>query len=251
MKKNLVFFIFSFLFLLSCKDEIVSPEPSEPVEPERPVACFEYIPCSEDICIFEFDASCTEGDATYMWDFGDGNTAEGQKVSYAYKEYGTYNVQLRVQAASGAIDITFQILEYYAELDTGTYVGIETYIHSWLDTVIYDTIDCKEEVFYIHDTTISQREFSVSMNEDVVLIPNIEGRDISFQYNKGQYTYSDEDSDYYTHAYYGAKRTYDVQFFPANDSIVIISYEEYPSTYTSPYWPPVPTWSIYTAKKVP
>ncbi len=33
---------------------------------------------------------------TYMWDFGDGNTAQGEKVTHVYKDGGVYNVKLTV-----------------------------------------------------------------------------------------------------------------------------------------------------------
>ena len=51
--------------------------------------------------IITFDGSATfnEGDsqnATYEWDFGDGNTATGQSVDHAYTEIGTYFVNLTV-----------------------------------------------------------------------------------------------------------------------------------------------------------
>lgn len=44
----------------------------------------------------------TEGDLKkYQWNFGDGNTAEGQNVEHIYNSKGTYNVKLTVTDKSG------------------------------------------------------------------------------------------------------------------------------------------------------
>lgn len=53
----------------------------------------------------EFDASASadaDGALTaYRWDFGDGSTAEGAQVNYAYAKPGTYKVTLEVRDDSG------------------------------------------------------------------------------------------------------------------------------------------------------
>ena len=44
---------------------------------------------------FEFDASNSEGAfVTYEWDFGDGNTATGEKVQHNWSQGGLYFVVL-------------------------------------------------------------------------------------------------------------------------------------------------------------
>lgn len=52
-----------------------------------------------------FDAGATKDDTpeslTYMWDFGDGTTAEGKSVSKAYEKGGTYKVRLTVNDNAG------------------------------------------------------------------------------------------------------------------------------------------------------
>jgi alpha-galactosidase len=39
---------------------------------------------------------------SYVWDFGDGVTLEGSKVTHAYTEPGKYNVRLTTTSLSGA-----------------------------------------------------------------------------------------------------------------------------------------------------
>ncbi len=55
-----------------------------------------------------FQESATAGDypiVTYRWDFGDGNSAEGQDVSHTYQNPGDYYVSLRVIDEFGNYDI--------------------------------------------------------------------------------------------------------------------------------------------------
>ena len=44
----------------------------------------------------QFDASASTGATTYLWDFGDGATGTGMKVSHIYQQAGTYSVKLEV-----------------------------------------------------------------------------------------------------------------------------------------------------------
>jgi PKD repeat protein len=53
-----------------------------------------------------FDASNSTSPAgaklTYLWNFGDGNSGEGQRVTHAYQKYGNYRVVLTVKDDSGS-----------------------------------------------------------------------------------------------------------------------------------------------------
>jgi PKD repeat protein len=55
--------------------------------------------------VSEFDGSKSfdaDGDTlSYMWNFGDGNTGEGVKVTHVYSKPGTYTVSLTVNDNSG------------------------------------------------------------------------------------------------------------------------------------------------------
>lgn len=66
-----------------------------------------------EIFDFVFDAQYTANpngltgeNATYEWDFGDGNTGTGMRVEYTYPEPGSYDVTLTVTDSSGAVDTT-------------------------------------------------------------------------------------------------------------------------------------------------
>lgn len=53
-----------------------------------------------------FDGSASSGGNSYIWDFGDGNTGTGVKVSHNYTANGTYTVQLVVTGSCSSDTIT-------------------------------------------------------------------------------------------------------------------------------------------------
>jgi PKD repeat protein len=77
---------------------------------KRPVASFTAIPriVSIDETVY-FDASeSVDSDGsivTYLWDFGDGNTATGETTEHTFNEEGTYTITLTVTDNNGLIDI--------------------------------------------------------------------------------------------------------------------------------------------------
>lgn len=75
-------------------------------ENQPPVASFTYLPENPNVGEeITFDASSSyDPDGTivkYEWDFGNGNSAEGEVVTYAYTQAGTYNVTLTVTDNDG------------------------------------------------------------------------------------------------------------------------------------------------------
>ena len=81
------------------------------------------------------DSRCDTGEITrWQWEFGDGGTAEGVRVSHAYAEPGHYRVILRVGAAGGAgakLQKTIQISPAWVEtVRTGGGIWLEAENHS-------------------------------------------------------------------------------------------------------------------------
>ena len=59
--------------------------------------------------VFQFDASGSEGAfVTYEWDFGDGNTATGEKVEHNWSQGGLYFVVLTAKDAEDRQSVAFQ-----------------------------------------------------------------------------------------------------------------------------------------------
>ena len=59
--------------------------------------------------LYEFGSNVTKAD-NYAWDFGDGNTAEGEDVMHVYTELGTYDVTLTASSECGEVVITESLM---------------------------------------------------------------------------------------------------------------------------------------------
>ncbi len=73
---------------------------------EPPIAAFTFHPAQGEAPLrVEFDASLSsdpDGHISFWrWDFGDGETAEGEEVEHIYTEEGTYTVTLTVTDGQG------------------------------------------------------------------------------------------------------------------------------------------------------
>jgi PKD repeat protein len=84
-------------------------------EPPRAVsACFEAPALGQAGATLRFDASCSTappgGEATYSWDFGDGQAGSGQIVEHAYGAEGAYTVVLTVRDGAGGSDTTQKLV---------------------------------------------------------------------------------------------------------------------------------------------
>ncbi len=102
--KKIIFLI--IIFLVGC--------PASKNEP--PVASFTFTAKGGGSLLapvtVQFDASDPDGDIkTYAWDFGDGNTGEGQQVEHTYTDAGEYKVKLTVTDNKGATNTTTKTVE--------------------------------------------------------------------------------------------------------------------------------------------
>jgi len=101
MKKILYFLpiLFSLVFFTGCEEE-------ENNSPDAPKGCFE---CSDNIFVglaAQFDASCSEGATSYIWDFGDGGSATDSIATHTFNATGDYIVTLTVSNDEGSNELT-------------------------------------------------------------------------------------------------------------------------------------------------
>jgi PKD repeat protein len=90
-------------------DVALSPVPLEP-----PVASFVFSP-QDPVAgeLVTFTSTSTDSDGqitTWQWDFGDGNTAQGEIVNHTYTEAGDFTVTLTVTDNDGLTDSSLQVI---------------------------------------------------------------------------------------------------------------------------------------------
>jgi hypothetical protein len=117
---------------------------------------------------FDFtNTSQTSSAVTYMWDFGDLNTAAGTDAFYSYSAAGVYDVTLTADNGSGCSDFVTTTIEVYAQpvidlgpdlsicdgdsvvLDAGA--GLFTYL--WNDNAVTQTITAYTSGIYVATIT--------------------------------------------------------------------------------------------------
>ena len=92
--------------------------------------------------IFEFDASGSEGAfVTYEWDFGDGNTAVGEKVQHNWSQGGLYFVVLTAKDAEDRQSVAFQEISIDheeggdGEVDGGDQESVSSLINPYVENI--------------------------------------------------------------------------------------------------------------------
>lgn len=76
-------------------------------EGEEPVADFSYVQTDDDPCCLSFTNDSTvycDRTATYLWDFGDGDTSTSENPSHCYDGEGPWDVTLTVTDSAGCTD---------------------------------------------------------------------------------------------------------------------------------------------------
>jgi PKD repeat protein len=117
------------------EEETVPTIPEEttvPPTPAPPVAQISEAPSTvkfgESVTFSGAASTDSDGNITsYEWDFGDGNTASGETVTYAYSDIGAYNVKLTVtddDGLSGTTEVSMKVVAL-------ALIKIETTISTW------------------------------------------------------------------------------------------------------------------------
>src|SRR5690606_6691882 len=112
--------------LASCKKETKVLTTAQ----DPPVACFSAIKKSPIIAReYAFGADCSEGVASCLWYFGDGDSASGLNVVHTYYSKGVHDVVLTITNAKGEISKAKKIIDVIDLRDTisGSYSGMLKY----------------------------------------------------------------------------------------------------------------------------
>jgi PKD repeat protein len=105
-KKSIYILLFTLLGIVSCYDngyeEFVPPTGN--VNDIQPSTLFTATPNSSDNLAIVFRSYSTDA-ASYLWDFGDGNTSAEANPDYAYTLGGLYKVKLTTTSSDGLIAV--------------------------------------------------------------------------------------------------------------------------------------------------
>jgi len=147
---------------------------------------------SED---FEFDASGSEGAfVTYEWDFGDGNTAIGEKVTHNWSQGGLYFVVLTAKDAEDRQSVAFQEISIdHKESADGNVNGgsddtIQTTINPYVEDVnIYINLTGESGLPLVQsDITVTITSPSGVIFEEDYLLNNNQQQYIELKTNEGE-----------------------------------------------------------------
>ena len=128
--------------------------------------------------VFEFDASGSEGAfVTYEWDFGDGNTAVGEKVEHNWSQGGLYFVVLTAKDAEDRQSVAFQEISIDHEESGNGDVGgggedtVVSLINPYVENVnIYINLTGESALPFQEDVTVTITSPSgVVFEEDYLL----------------------------------------------------------------------------------
>jgi hypothetical protein len=174
-------------------------KPGPPVAPTAAIEIRAQEPITPDVTV-EFDASPSElglpeeriQEVRYLWEFGDGSSATGEKVSHQYREPGDYEVKLTIEI----IDTANRF--YRAQGQTKVSVAIPPLPEPTIGVRI--SPDPDEEIIHSHDPVTFDAELSFTeppsphlkldveyvwtfTDEEGTLVERKEGRRISHKFN--------------------------------------------------------------------
>ena len=145
--------------------------------------------------VFEFDASMSNGNfVTYEWDFGDNNTATGEKVSHSWTEGGLYFVVLTAKDSEDRQSVAFEqvSINHFTEGDGSVGGGsddtVPTTVNPYVKTVsIYINVTGDNGLPIVQsDVTVTINSPSGAVFEQDFSLNNGETQAVSFSTSEGQ-----------------------------------------------------------------
>ena len=201
---------------------------------ELPVADFTILP-NDSICRFEeltFDAVSTTNILQWDWDFGDGNTDNGQTVTHSYIAAGTYDVYLYVYNENSCVDTamhqvtifelpssdftmspndtncinevvffdgtgTPDIVAWDWDFDDGNFASGQNVTHAFAAPGIYDVMLVVTNGNGCYDTTIHQRVvMDINVDFTITPTPSCLGDTVWFNGTGDNVTFTDWEWDF-------------------------------------------------------
>lgn len=90
-----------------CENEIIKDSLISIIEPSVSITNAPAGGCIPFVFRPTIQVNSLEPIASYLWDFGDGNTSTASNPSHTYSDSGTYNLQLRITTTNGCTDTVF------------------------------------------------------------------------------------------------------------------------------------------------
>ena len=109
-------------------EQQVTVQKTVTVLPQAPTASFTYSTDPSGPLTIDFDASASTGSGlSFQWDFGDGNTGQGQQTSNTYANVGSYQVQLVVTDVAGQTAGTSETVSVQIAGPSASFTATQTY----------------------------------------------------------------------------------------------------------------------------
>jgi PKD repeat protein len=156
--KSIFTLLFMFLGIISCVDngyEEFEP-PTGNVNDIQPSTLFTSTTNAEDNLAIIFRSYSTDA-ASYLWDFGDGNTSTEANPDYTYAEGGLYKVKLTTKSSDGLIAVdSSDVAPIFVDFNLITVDSEVTFenISSGVESLVWDFGDDETLEWSSDDTTL-------------------------------------------------------------------------------------------------